>query len=183
MKGKAHTVLDHVALLVRSIETALERIAPWGLEPGPVEEFPGEGTRECYLGDANQRGRLLLMQPLGEEGPYARALRKRGPGLHHVALRVPDLDAFLSSVTGWLLLPHSVTSIPQGTAWLARPGVGTLLEVAQNAEPLGATAVEQVQVPGLLPEQELEGLTRSPDDVAWLTVGGGRRSVAELVAT
>ena len=180
-------MIDHVAFLVRNIEEVLERL---DLEPvGPIESFPSEGTREVYLGDEGRSARLLLMQPLGEAGPYARALRKRGPGLHHVALRTASIDAFLNeSTAGWLMHPSSFETRAHGTIWMARPGIGTLLEVVEQAKPLsGARVVERVEVPAppelmrSLDGLGVEGLVRSPDEAAWITVNGQRLSVADLV--
>ena len=96
--------LDHVAFVVGDLVPASAELAALGLAPGEVQEFADEGTREQYM------GQVLLMQPLGDDGPYASAFARRGPGLHHVALRVGDLDAFLEGVvtrSGWLLHPHS----------------------------------------------------------------------------
>ena len=39
---------------------------------------------------------LELLEPAGSESPIAKFLAKRGPGIHHVCLRVPDLDAALA---------------------------------------------------------------------------------------
>ena len=39
---------------------------------------------------------LELLEPIDPEGPIARFLAKRGPGIHHVCLRVPDLDGALA---------------------------------------------------------------------------------------
>jgi len=38
---------------------------------------------------------LELLEPLGPETPVGKFLRKRGPGIHHVAIRVPDIRASL----------------------------------------------------------------------------------------
>ena len=40
------------------------------------------------------------MQPLSDEGPIADYLRKRGPGIHHVALQTPDVDAEAARMSG-----------------------------------------------------------------------------------
>ena len=67
--------LDHVALLTRSIEGTLAKLRDAGVidghPVGPVEPFPAEGTRECYLGAQSRK--LLLMEAVGTDGPYARA--------------------------------------------------------------------------------------------------------------
>ena len=159
-------VVDHVALVTRSLERALGRLEGLGLATGPVERFPSEGTREVYVGAEHERARLLLLEPLGEDGPYTRAMARRGPGLHHVALAVPDLDAFLASLRGWLLHPRSVfTRERSRTAWLARPGCGALIEVQERAEPApgrdqGLGLVSRLEVPlaASAPPDLLEGL-------------------------
>ena len=146
--------LDHVALVVRQLEPVLERCVSAGLDAGPIQAFPSEGTREVYLGSPGRPARLLLMQPTDETGPYARALAKRGPGLHHVAIHVPQLDSFLKSVPGWLVHPFSLDSESDNrTVWLARPGVRALLEIHEvNSTYEGSRIVEKVEVahdPGL----------------------------------
>lgn len=177
--------LDHVALVVASIETALARLEPLELAVGPVEEFPAEGTREVYVGAPGCAARLLLMQPTSAQGPYARALAARGPGLHHVAVNVAALEAHVDRLRGWLLHPKSLESIAHGrTAWLARPGVGTLIEV-REAEPVsGPPVVEAVEVPvqpGLESLLEPYGLLPSGDGRAHLALAG-RRLEARAVA-
>ncbi|MEO7819737.1 MAG: VOC family protein [Actinomycetota bacterium] len=169
--------LDHVALVVHRLEPVLERL-DW-LETGPIEDFPSEGTREVYLGVGS--GRLLLMEPTNGEGPYARAFAKRGAGLHHVAINVPDLREFLGCVRGWLLVPALLQEVARTrTAWLARPGVATLLEVHEAERAEGAAVVEQVELPGPLPVDPRPAMFPSNDDGVWLTIAGRRRSVSEL---
>lgn len=169
--------LDHVALVVRRLEPVLERL-DW-LEAGPIEAFPSEGTREVYLGVG--LGRLLLMEPTNGQSPYARALAKRGAGLHHMAINVPDLREFLGCVRGWLLVPACLQDLARTrTAWLARPGVATLLEVHEAERAEGAAVVEQVELPGPLPVDPRPAMLPSNDDGVWLTIAGRRRSVSEL---
>lgn len=169
--------IDHVALVVRRLEPVLERLD--GLGAGPIEVFPDEGTREVYLGVG--LGRLLLMEPTNAQGPYARALAKRGAGLHHVAMNVPDLGEFLGSVRGWLLVPACVQDLARTrTAWLARPGVATLLEVHEAERVEGTAVVEQVELPGPLPVDLRPAMLPSGDGGVWLTISGRRRSVSEL---
>lgn len=172
--------IDHVALVVQHLEPVLERLET--LERGPIELFPGEGTREVYLGRGTAR--LLLIQPTDPLGPYARALDKRGPGLHHIGLKVPDLDAFLARVRGWLVVPACVPQLDDTrTAWLARPGVGTLLEVAEGQPTLGREVVEQIELPGDLPVDPRPSLVPSSDGDGWLTITGERLSLRSLTAS
>ncbi len=169
--------LDHVALVVRRLEPVLERLE--GLDAGPVEDFPSEGTREVYVGAGTAR--LLLMEPTSAKGPYARALAKRGPGLHHVALNVPDLEGFLGRVRGWLVVPACLPDLARTrTAWLARPGVPTLLEINEGDPAEGTPFVETVELPGLLPVDPRPAMETSSDNHVWLTIAGRRYAVSEL---
>jgi hypothetical protein len=73
--------IDHIALLVKDVEES-EKSMPADLVRNQVERFEAEGTKEQYLtSDADHSGSILLMQPVGD-GPYKRAMAKRGPGLH-----------------------------------------------------------------------------------------------------
>jgi len=146
--------LDHVALAVPQLEPVLARCTALGLGAGPIETFPSEGTREVYLGPDDAPARLLLIQPLHDASPYARALTKRGPGLHHIAFCVADLNTFLPNLQGWLLHPKSIETIAASrTAWLARPGVATLVEVMEHrphyASPPTIDAIEISSQPAL----------------------------------
>lgn len=163
-------MLHHVALLVPRLEPALAGVRALGLEAGPIEAFPAEGTREAYCGQG--AARLLLLEATGP-GPYRRALAKRGPGLHHVAVAVPDGPAFATS-SGWLLHPRTLATQPQ-TLWLARPGVGALVEVLHGSRPDdGPPVVEAVEVAGPAALLAPLGLRPSADGAAWLVLRGRR---------
>jgi hypothetical protein len=145
--------LDHVALLTRTIEGTVAKLTQEGTIDGhvvgPIETFPAEGTRECYIGAAS--GKLLLMEAVGTRGPYARALAKRGPGLHHVAFAVPDLQSALA-LGGWQQHAICAKSVARGSGWLFCRGVPTLLELAKDTrggESSGASTsiVEELSLP------------------------------------
>ena len=145
--------LNHVALLLPSVRQAASILEKAGLPIGPEEQWDGEGTREIYVGGPGQGGRLLLMQPV-KEGAYARAMAKRGPGLHHIAIDVPELEEFIRGLSGsgWYLHPSSLQSIRKTqTAWLARPGMPTLIEV-QQASPVELVPVLVTRLEMPLPE-------------------------------
>lgn len=130
--------LSHVALLVPSVDQAAAVLRSYGFEPEAPAFWEGEGTKEIYVG-LPAANALLLMEP-AKPGAYERALKKRGPGLHHFAIDVPALDPFISSIagSGWLLHPRSLETIARvRTAYLARPGFPGLIEVHEK-EPSGA---------------------------------------------
>ncbi len=172
--------LDHVALLVASIEATLRRLG-LSADPSAIEEFPGEGTRELYLGDEGTPGRLLLMQPIGP-GPYEKALRKRGEGLHHIAFSVEDLPAFIESMsgTGWLLHPQSLRTMKRfKQVWLCRPGVKALIEVSKGTPSYqGNPVVARVGVSvdtglaGLIAALRLQAVSAVADGPSTITIAG-----------
>lgn len=122
---------SHVAVLVPSVLRAAEYFRQLSFEVGEEEIFPE--TREIYV-QGSERNSLLLMEAR-DTGSYQRALKKRGPGVHHLAIDVLDIDGFLSSVSGsgWLLHLNSLKTIKDSrTAYLARPGFPALIEVQER---------------------------------------------------
>lgn len=147
------SVLNHVALLVPSVEKSAEYLRRQNFTIGPTERWDGEGTLEIYVSDsASPMGRLLLMEPI-KEGAYTRAMEKRGPGLHHIAIDVLNVEHFIDELSGsgWLLHPTSIKTLKQTqTAWLSRPGIPTLIEVQQREQLSEATLlVSELFIPGL----------------------------------
>lgn len=126
--------LDHVAVLVSSLDGLAPVLARHGLAADGVREFPKEGTRETYVSGGRREGRLLLVEAAGP-GPYSRALEKRGPGLHHIAVAVASLAGFTGRLasSGWLVHPYSLRGNGRpADLWLCRHGVPTLVEVLED---------------------------------------------------
>jgi len=124
--------LNHVALLVASLEKSINFLSPFGFQMGEIDVFQSEGTREVYV-ESNFGNSLLLIEAF-KKGPYKNALEKRGPGFHHLALDVLNLDQFVDSLigTGWFLHPFSFKSRKNfNTIFIARPGFPGLIEVRE----------------------------------------------------
>lgn len=83
--------LDHVAIAVNDLEEAKRPYLLLGMEPIEQELVPDQGVKVLMLSMESQR--LELLEPTSDESPVARFLAKRGPGLHHVALRVRSIEA------------------------------------------------------------------------------------------
>ena len=84
--------IDHLGIAVRSLDEALEFYQKLlGLPVAGIELVPQEKVRVAMLpaGDA----RLELLEATAADSPIARFIDQRGEGLHHAALRVPDLAA------------------------------------------------------------------------------------------
>jgi methylmalonyl-CoA epimerase len=83
--------LDHVAVAVASVEEACRLFELLtGYSCSPLETLPAQGVRVSFCGPVE------LLEPTGSDTPVGRFLGRRGPGLHHVAFRVPDLPAALA---------------------------------------------------------------------------------------
>jgi len=181
--------LDHVAFVVPDLAVPSRKLELHGLEPGPVTEFPGEGTRERYLGPEGTDGRVLLLQPIAD-GPYLRALRRRGPGLHHLALGVTDVPARVAALagSGWYLHPVSLATVADHrTAWLARPDAPTLIELVEaprsGPSPVSVrvTLPAAVTRPGLLDALGCPEIEESPTSGPMLHLGEKTIAIPELV--
>lgn len=92
--------IDHVAVVVASIEESLPRYAElFGLAPGRIHELPAQRSRVCFLPTGPEpAARLELVQPTDGESGVARFLAARGEGLHHVCFRSTDLPADLAAL-------------------------------------------------------------------------------------
>jgi methylmalonyl-CoA/ethylmalonyl-CoA epimerase len=82
--------IDHLGIATREIAEALTF---WrdslGLELGEVEEVEEQKVRVAMLPLGESR--VELLEPTGPDSPIAKFLEKRGPGLHHIAIRVEDI--------------------------------------------------------------------------------------------
>jgi methylmalonyl-CoA/ethylmalonyl-CoA epimerase len=61
------------------------------LEPSPPVTTDGAVIVSLHLGDVE----VELMEPVTPDGPVAKFIQKRGPGIHHICFRVPDLERAL----------------------------------------------------------------------------------------
>jgi methylmalonyl-CoA epimerase len=84
------THIDHLGIAVRSIEQALKFYQDQlGLSAGARETVSQEKVHVAML--PLNGSRIELLEPTEADSPVGRFLDKRGEGLHHIALKVPDL--------------------------------------------------------------------------------------------
>ncbi|MFL6285049.1 MAG: methylmalonyl-CoA epimerase [Pyrinomonadaceae bacterium] len=87
--------VDHIGVATPSIEEALKF---WrdalGLEVKHTETVEEQGVHVAMLPAGEPR--VELLEPTGPASPVAKFLEKRGPGIHHVAVRVSDIRAALA---------------------------------------------------------------------------------------
>jgi len=83
--------IDHLGIAVKSLASAKGFYEQLGLTVSPEETVEGEQVRLVMVPVGESR--LELLEPTSESSAIAKFLSKRGEGLHHVCLRVPDLPA------------------------------------------------------------------------------------------
>jgi methylmalonyl-CoA epimerase len=89
--------IDHIGVAVEQLEPTLELYRDsFKLELAHREVVQEQGV-EAVLLDVGEN-HVELLAPLGPETPVGRFLAKQGPGLHHVAYQVEDIDATLAAL-------------------------------------------------------------------------------------
>ena len=135
-------IIDHIGIAVNSLGAALPLYeAILGIPASGTETVESEGVRVAFFGTG--AGRVELLEPLGPDSPLARFLERRGGGLHHICLAVPDLDEAIRRAgrAGARLIEPAVRGGADGArvAFLhPRSTDGVLLELRETAtrEPL-----------------------------------------------
>lgn len=91
--------IDHVGVAVEDMDAALSLYTgPLAMPLQHRETVEQQGVDAALLGIG--AGHVELLSPLGPETPVGRYLERRGPGLHHVAYAVDDIDAALEELRG-----------------------------------------------------------------------------------
>jgi len=89
--------IDHIGVAVEDIDAALALYGThFGMELAHREAVESQGV-EAVLLDVGE-GHVELLAPLGPDTPVGKYLAKNGPGLHHVAYAVDEIDAALVKI-------------------------------------------------------------------------------------
>jgi len=89
--------IDHIGVAVEDIDAALALYGDsFEMELAHRETVESQGV-EAVLLDVGD-GHVELLAPLGPDTPVGKYLAKNGPGLHHVAYAVDDIDAALEKI-------------------------------------------------------------------------------------
>jgi len=83
--------LDHLGIAVRSLANAKAIYEKLGLAISAEEVVPDENVRVVMVPVGETR--LELLEPTSDDSVIAKFIGKRGEGLHHISIRVPDLKA------------------------------------------------------------------------------------------
>ena len=89
--------IDHVGVATEDLEGAISLYeGTLGMPVAHRETVESQGV-EAVLLDVGD-GHVELLRPLGPDTPVGKYLAKKGPGLHHVAYAVPDIDEALGKL-------------------------------------------------------------------------------------
>jgi len=88
--------IDHLGIAVKSLASAKQIYEKLGLAVSAEEVVEGERVKVAMIPVGESR--LELLEPTAEDSAVAKFLAKRGEGLHHVSLRVPDLSAVVAKL-------------------------------------------------------------------------------------
>src|SRR6202522_1463691 len=83
--------IDHLGIAVKSLTAAKSIYEKLGLSVSPEETVEQEQVRVVMVPVGESR--IELLEATSETSAVAKFITKRGEGLHHVCLRVPDLPA------------------------------------------------------------------------------------------
>lgn len=130
------TKLDHIGIAVKSLDAA--RIyESLGLRVEHTETVETQNVKTAFLsvGDAN----LELLEPTSPDSPIAKFIEKRGEGIHHICLRVDDLESHLARLKaeGYRLVNEAPVPGAHGcrVAFLhPSAGNGVLIELSEKIQ-------------------------------------------------
>jgi methylmalonyl-CoA epimerase len=88
--------IDHLGIAVKSLAAAKGIYENLGLSVSPEETVEQEKVRLVMVPVGESR--LELLEPTSEDSTIAKFIAKRGEGVHHVCMRVPDLAAAVAKL-------------------------------------------------------------------------------------
>ncbi len=131
--------IDHVAIAVHDLDEACARyVELLGARVGLREQVVAQGVEVAFLHLPGET-KIELISPLDDAGAVARFLAKKGEGLHHVCVRVANIEEALESVID-AEIPH-IDSRP-------RLGAGGARIAFLHPRALGGVLLELKEVAG-----------------------------------
>jgi len=130
--------IDHIGIAVKSISDALKVYEKTlGLKAASCDEVDEQGVRVALL-PIGESG-IELLEPTRPDSPIEKFLSKRGEGIHHIAVRVDNLEEALERIKASGV--RVIDSMPRRGAYGTRVAFihpssthGVLLELVEHAE-------------------------------------------------
>jgi methylmalonyl-CoA/ethylmalonyl-CoA epimerase len=132
------STIDHVGIAVEDLDAAITLYRDTLGMPLVHRETVTEQGVDAVLLDVGD-GHIELLSPLSAETPVGKFLARKGPGLHHVAYRVADVEQTLTALAGAgvrLIDEHPRTGIRGSRVAFVHPAStgGVLTEIVQPAD-------------------------------------------------
>ena len=127
--------IDHIGIATNRIDDAARfYLESLGLQIEHVEEVASQKVRVAMLPLGESR--VELLEPTSDDSPISKFLAKRGPGIHHLAVRVQDIRASLAELKekGARLIDEE-----------PRPGAGGCLVAFIHPSSTGGVLLELVE--------------------------------------
>jgi methylmalonyl-CoA/ethylmalonyl-CoA epimerase len=111
------TKINHIGIAVNSIEEALPFYRDsLGMSFKGSEEVPSQKVKVAFLSIGESK--IELLEPTSPDSPVAKFLEKNGPGVHHIAYTVPDIEAAIAKLVA--SGTRMIDSVPRDGAHGAR---------------------------------------------------------------
>ena len=127
--------IRHIGIAVDSIKERLPVWESFGLKLNHSEKVESEGVTTAHLKVGNYE--IELLEPMGNDTPVGKFIDKKGPGIHHLALEVDDIEETLTKAKKNGLEP--IGEAPRAGAentlvafFHPKYTGGVLLEIVQN---------------------------------------------------
>lgn len=127
--------VDHIAIAVKNLDEALHFYkTALGLPEIAIEVVAEQGVKVAKLDIGNTH--IELLEPLGPDTPVGKFIAARGPGLHHICVKVDDINSELANLKSQgIKLIDETPKIGAGGAQIAfvhpKSTGGVLLEISQ----------------------------------------------------
>jgi methylmalonyl-CoA/ethylmalonyl-CoA epimerase len=129
--------IDHIGIATRGIEDAITFYRDaLGLDETEAEEVAEQKVRVVMLPIGESR--IELLEATSDDSPISRFLEKRGPGIHHIAVRVDNIRATMANLRE--KGAHLIDEEP-------RTGAGGCLVAFVHPSSTGGVLLELVQTP------------------------------------
>jgi methylmalonyl-CoA epimerase len=130
--------IDHIGIAVKSLTEALKVYqGAIGLKVTGFDQVDEQGVHGAMLETGESR--IELLEPTGSNSPIEKFMSKRGEGIHHIAIRVDNLEETLEQLKSSGV--RIVDSVPRQGAHNTRVAFihpssthGVLLEVVEHGE-------------------------------------------------
>jgi len=129
--------IDHVGIAVKNLEEAIKVWEGLGFKVEEIEEVPDQKVKVAVIKVGENR--IELLEATTEDSPIAKFIEERGEGIHHLAIRVENIESKLEELKqkGYKLIDEK-PRVGAGGAKIAfihpKSVTGVLLELCERKE-------------------------------------------------